>query len=123
MMAVVKRRGTIDFDGVAEIARSLPGVEHTASPEGIALKVRGKLFACTAIHKSAEPHSLMVRIGFEERELLLAAEPDAYYLTDHYRGYPAVLVRLSNVRRDTLRDLLEAAVRFVSEKKAGRSRS
>lgn len=123
MTAVVTRRGTIDADGLAEIARSLPGVEHTASPEGIALKIRGTLFACTAIHKSAESHSLMVRIGFEERERLLATEPGTYYLTDHYRGYQAVLVRLSNVRRDTLRDLLEVAVRFVSMNTARRSQS
>ena len=65
----------------------------------------------------------MVRIGFEERERLLATEPGTYYLTDHYRGYQAVLVRLSNVRRDTLRDLLEVAVRFVSMNTARRSQS
>jgi hypothetical protein len=123
MTAVAKRRGRVDLDAVSDIARSLPGVEHTASPRGIALKVHGTLFACTAIHESAEPHSLMVRIGFDEREPLLAAEPATYYLTGHYRGYPAVLVRLSNVRRDRLRDLLEAAVRFVSAKEARGSRS
>ena len=58
----------------------------------------------------------MVRIGPFERELLLRAEPETYYLTDHYRGYPAVLVRLSKVSRKAIRERLEDAVRFVSAK-------
>jgi PhnB protein len=120
--STARQRGKIDFDAVLEIARSLPGVEGSASSRGIGLKVRGKLFACTAIHKSAEPNSLMIRIGLDERELLLATEPDTYYLTDHYRGYPAVLVRLSKTDRNALRDLLEDAVQFVA-KKEGRSRT
>ena len=111
---MVKRRGRIDFDTVLEIARSMPGVQDSASPRGIGLKTRGKLVACTAVHKSAEPDSLMVRMDPEERELLLATEPDTYYLTDHYRGYPAILVRLSKIDRTTLRRLLKDAVQFVS---------
>jgi hypothetical protein len=119
---MTKQRGKIDFDAVLEVARSLPGVEEGASARGIGLKARGKLFACTAIHKSAEPNSLMVRIGLEERELLLATEPDTYYLTDHYRGHPAILVRLANIHRNALRDLLKDAAQFVSAKK-GRFRT
>lgn len=79
-----------------------------------ALKVRGKLVACMASHKSAEAGSLVVRIDFEQRAELVAAEPDTYYLTDHYVGYPAVLVRLSRIRADALADLLRSAWRFVS---------
>jgi hypothetical protein len=59
----------------------------------------------------------MVRIGTVEREFLLAAEPEAYYLTDHYRGYPAVLVRLSKISRQALRERLEGAVTFVGAKR------
>jgi hypothetical protein len=116
-----KQRGKIDFDTVLDIARSLPGVEESVSARDIGLKVRGKLFACTAIHKSAEPNSLMVRVGFDAREPLLAAKPETYYLTDHYRGYPAVLVRLSKIRRETLRNLLEDAAQFVSMRETRRS--
>jgi hypothetical protein len=107
----------IDFDIVRQIARTLPDVEEHTSSRGVGLKVRGKLLACEAIHKSAEPNSLMVRIGSDERELLLATEPGSYYLTDHYRGYPAVLVRLSKISRKALRELLEDAARFVTAKK------
>jgi hypothetical protein len=79
-----------------------------------ALKVRGNLLTCLAVHKSAEPGSIAVRIDFDQRAGLLAEAADTYYLTDHYRNYPVVLVRLSRVRIDELRDLLGAAWRFVT---------
>jgi hypothetical protein len=113
---VAKPRG-IDLDIVRQIARTLPGVEEHTSDRGTGFTVRGKLLACEAVHRSAEPASLMVRIGFTDREMLLAAEPETYYLTEHYRSYPAVLVRLSKVGRKALRERLEGAVRFVSARK------
>ena len=45
-----------------------------------------------------------------------AAAPDVYYVTDHYVDYNAVLVRLSRVKRDVLRDLLGRAYKFVTSK-------
>src|SRR5262245_42378262 len=111
-----KRRNRIDFDDVRKIALELPGVEESGTSRGPSLKVRGRLLTCPAIDKSAEPDSLMVRISVDERARLLAEDPDTYYLTDHYSGYPAVLVRLSQISRDSLRDLLESASRFVSAK-------
>jgi hypothetical protein len=116
---MTKRDDSIDFEAVQDIARSLPDVVDSTSSRGVAFKIRGKLFACAAIHKSAEPDSLMVRIDFDHRDALLAAQPAIYYLTDHYRGYPAILVRLGKINRDALRDLLHSAVLFVTAKKRG----
>ena len=79
-----------------------------------ALKVHGRLLTCLAIHKSAEPASLVVRTDFDERAALLAEEPETYYLTDHYVNHPVVLVRLSRIRADQLRDLLRSALRFIT---------
>ena len=79
-----------------------------------ALKVRGKMFACIASHKSAEPDTLVVRMDFDQRDELIATDPSTYYLTDHYVGYSTVLVRLSRVHPDALRDLLLTAWRFMS---------
>ena len=107
----------MDFDVVKQIARALPGVEEHTSPRGAGFTVGGTLVACEAVHASAEPGSLMVRIGSVERQFLLAAEPEAYYLTDHYRRYPAVLVRLSKISRKALRERLEGAVKFVGARK------
>ena len=110
-----------DFSVVVDAARALPGVEQSMTRDASALKVRGKLLACQAIHKSAEPDSIVVKIPMEQREELIAAEPDIYYLTEHYVNYPSVLVRLSRIHRDALRDLLAMAYRFADAKPKKRS--
>jgi hypothetical protein len=106
-------RGATNFDRVRKIGLALPGVEVSTAYGSPALKVRGKLLACLPTHHSAEPGSVMVRIGFDDRAELLAADPAAYYVSDHYRNYTAVLVRLSRVTSDVLRDLLGVAHKFV----------
>ena len=106
----MKRSG---FDAAIAIGRTLPDVEVTTTWGAPALKVRGKMFACVAINKSAEPNSMVVRMDTAQRDLLVEEDPDTYYLTDHYVGYPCVLVRLSRVGPDVLRDLLVGAQRFV----------
>ncbi len=114
-------RRTIDFETVRKIGLALPGVEEGTAYGSPALEVRGKLLACMAVHRSAEPGSLVIRVDFDDRAELLAADPDVYYVTDHYVGYNAVLVRLSRVNRDVLRDLLGMAYKFVTRKAAPRS--
>jgi hypothetical protein len=116
-------RSTIDFDTVRKIGSALPGVEESTAYGLPALKVHGKLLACVPAHRSAEPGSLVVRVGFDDRTELLAAAPDVYYVTDHYLGYTAVLVRLSRVTPDVLRDLLGMAHKFVNADTARRSPS
>ena len=98
----------------------MPGVEESTAYGSPVLKVRGKLLACIPTRRSAEPGSLAVRVDFEDRAELLAADPDVYYVTDHYVGYSAVLVRLSRVDRDVLRDLLGMAYKFVTRMAAPR---
>jgi hypothetical protein len=104
----------LGFDDVRKLARALPGIEESAGRQGPALKAHGKLLTCPAIHKSAESHSLVVKIGFDQRKELIAADPDVYYVTDHYLNYPSVLVRLSRIDRESLRRLLEKAWEFVN---------
>src|ERR1700688_2070535 len=112
---------TINFDAVRKIGLALPGVEESTAYGSPALKVHGKLMACIAINRSAEPGSLVVRVEFDDRTELLAADPNVYYVTDHYIPYNAVLVRLSRVKADVLRDLLGMAHKFVTRKAASRS--
>ena len=104
----------VALDTVRKIAHALPGVEESTAYGSPAFKVHGKLMACIAINRSAEPGSLMVRVDFDDRAELLAADPGVYYLTDHYAPYNAVLVRLSRVNPDVLRDLLGMAHKFVT---------
>jgi len=116
-------RSTINFDTVRKIGLTLPSVEESTAYGSPALKVHGKLLACVPAHRSAEPDSLVVRVGFDDRAELLAAAPDVYYVTDHYLNYTSVLVRLSRVTPDVLRDLLGMAHKFVTAHEARRSPS
>ena len=115
-------KNTIDFDTVRKIGLTLPGVEESTAYGSPALKVRGQLMACLPSHRSAEPGSLVVRVDFSDRAELLAAAPDVYYVTDHYIGYTSVLVRLSRVTPDVLRDLLGMAHKFVTQRSVSKKR-
>ena len=102
-------RKPLDFDDVRELAADLPGVEHAQGRGAPCLKVNGKLLTCPALHESAEPHSLVVKIAPEQRAKLMAEDPGVYYVTEHYVDYPTVLVRMARIRRTALRDVLNLA--------------
>ena len=116
---MAKQKTTFDF--VREIGLALPDVKTGAAYGSPALKVRGEMFACIAVHKSADPNTLAIRMDFDERDDLIAADPTVYYLTDHYENYPVVLVRLGRVHHDALRDLLGIGWRFVSTRRTRRA--
>jgi hypothetical protein len=109
------------FKPVESVGRTLPDVEVTTTWGQPALKVRGKMFVCIASHKSAEPNTLVVMMDFADRDALVEEDPATYYLKEHYLNYPCVLVRLSRVRADALRDLITGAHRFVSATVRGKS--
>ena len=102
------------FDTVCKIGLALPGVEEGTAYGSPALKVGGKMFVCIAINKSVEAHTLALRLPFDERDALIEEDPSTYYLKDHYVNYAVVLVRMSKVREDALRDLVRSSWRFVS---------
>jgi hypothetical protein len=72
------------------------------------------------MHPSAEPDTLVVRAELEDCERLIEDAPETYYLTDYYRSYPLVLIRLSRVAPDALRDLLSVSWRLTTAKARGR---
>src|SRR6266404_6821569 len=102
----------IPWETVREIAQTLPGAEESTSYGTPAFKVRGKLFA--RLHQDGE--SVVVGVNFEEREEMMSADPEKFYITDHYRNFPWMLVRLTKVRSDQLRDLLIGSWRRVAPK-------
>lgn len=108
----------VTFATARKLALELPNVEEATGYGKPALKVSGKMFAYMPSNKSAEPDSLGVRVDFEQRAELLAGAPDVYYITPHYQAYPAVLVRMSRITPDQLKDLLTMAYRFVLRKSA-----
>ena len=108
-----RKPAPVTFDTVREVALALPGVEEGTSYGTPALKVRGKLLA--RLREDGE--SFVLPIDFADRDFLLGAEPDTFFITDHYAGYPMVLVRLSSVRRGEVGKLLERAWRPLASKK------
>lgn len=100
----------VTFEQLRKIALSLEGVEQGTSYGTPGFKVRGKLIA----RLKEDGDSLVVGTTFEEREAMMADDPETYYITDHYLKYPWILVRLSRIHRDVLRDLLVRAHRLAS---------
>jgi hypothetical protein len=107
----------LTFEDVRRIALALPGVEEGTSYGTPAFRVGGKLLA--RLHDSRE--ALVVKVGFDEREMLMAAAPDIFFITDHYRGYPMMLVRIARVEAATIRRLLENTWREIAPKKLVKS--
>jgi hypothetical protein len=114
----MKTRWPDAFDIVKELGCSLPNVEATTRYDGSpVLEIHGIFMAGLAMHASAEPDTLVVRAEFEEREGLLEDAPETYYVTDYYRRYPVVLVRLSLLKREVLRELLAGSWRMTAAKR------
>jgi hypothetical protein len=99
---------SVTFDTVRRIALALPKVEEGTSYGTPAFRVGKKFLA--RLWEDGEV--LVVKIGFDEREILMKADPETFFLTDHYQGYPSVLVRLAKVDSDELREVLEQAWRY-----------
>jgi hypothetical protein len=123
MTARATKRKTLSFDDVREIGLALPGVEESTSYGTASLKIHGKLMACPAINKSAEPGSIAFLMSFDDRDALLSEAPDIYYLTDHYVNYPCVLVRLSRIEREALKDLVRMSWQFVTRESPTRKKA
>lgn len=114
----------ITFKNVTAVALTFPDVEAATKYDGsLVLKARGSFMAGMATHPSAERDTLVVRVALDERAWLLEDAPDTYYVTDYYCKYPVVLVRLSRVSRDALRDLLSVSWRLAVAKTGRRRQS
>jgi hypothetical protein len=110
------RRGAargLDFEAVCALGAALPGVEVGSSYGTPALKVRGKLL----VRLKEDGETIVLRTPFVVREHLLRTAPDAFFVTDHYRDYPAVLVRLARAERAVIAQLLEDAWRGAAPKR------
>jgi hypothetical protein len=113
----IARAPSDTFNTVRDVGLALPNVQAATKYDGSpVLKVGGAFMAGLATHRSAEPATLVVRVGVEEREWLLQEAPETYYLTGYYRPHPVVLVRLSRIDRDALRDLLSVSWRLTLRK-------
>jgi hypothetical protein len=107
-----------DFERVTRLARAarLPEVTLATSYGTPALAVRGKSFV-----RIRQAGILVVMCAIEEKEMLMEAEPDLYFETDHYKGWPAMLVRLAAINDAELTQRLLAAWRQKAPKRLAAS--
>jgi hypothetical protein len=101
------------LEDVRAIALALPETIERPSYGTPGFRVRDRLFA-----RLREEDVLVVWVAdLDEKEMLLAAEPDRLFTVPHYDGHPTVLVRLSAVDREELRELLADAWRARAPKR------
>jgi len=96
----------VGWDTVREIALSFPEVDESGEAR-TAFRVRGKLFAWAA--RERDGGGLGIRVDREEKQLILGSNPDVYFSSPHYDGWPGVQIRLENVDPEELRMRLEDA--------------
>ena len=100
---------------VVRIGTSFPGVEVGTSYGTPALKLGGRGGICRL---RTDPDALVMRVAdMGEREALLQGQPEAFFSTPHYDGYPYVLVRLEEVDPQELAELIEEAWRIRAPKR------
>lgn len=111
----------IDIAAVRRLALALPEAADDCRPDRLAFSVGGKGFAWTYLvrDRPKAPRRprldvLAVRCALERKEMLIAAAPERFFDDDHYRGYPAVLVRLAAIDEAALAGLLDAAWRLAA---------
>ncbi len=100
-------RAALTFDEVLALCEELPGVEEGVSYGTRAIKVKGKLL----VRLKEDGETIVLKMSFVVRDVLLHEHPHTFFLTDHYRDSPVVLVRLKSVAKKQLTELLESAWR------------
>jgi hypothetical protein len=98
-------------------ARNLPGVTRATSYGTPSLKVRDKSFV-----RPKDTTTLVLLCPAEQKTLLMEISPDIYFETDHYVGYPAVLIQLAVISDEELSLRLEDAWRFKAPKRLAAQR-
>jgi len=100
-------------DTVRRIALAFPEVvegEYFGTP---AFYVRRKLM----LRLWEDGETLVAKVDPADRPHFLEQWPDTFYLTDHYRNYPTMLVHLLSIHEDALRGVIEGAWRFTAPKR------
>lgn len=106
-----QRRG-VTWPQVCQLALRLPGVERGTSYGTPSLHVRKKFLA----RLKEDGETVAIRVDFADRDVLIELDPEAFYVTDHHVGHPAMLVRLKQVRLAMLERLIEQAWRMQAPK-------
>jgi hypothetical protein len=101
-------------DEMEAIVMAFPGAERGVSYGSPSYKVNGKFF--TRLRR--DDQSLVIMdISFDEREMLMEAEPATFHLTPHYKDYPCVLARMASLHPGSFKNFLDRRWRKIAPKK------
>ena len=100
-------------DEMREIILSFPGAEEDESYGAPAYKVNGKFF--TRLRRD-DASVVLMEVSFDEREMLLEAEPATFHFTAHYKAYPCVLARIATLHPGSFHAFLERRFRKIAKK-------
>ena len=109
---MARSRG-VDYEGLREMVAAFPGVEEGTSYGTPAFRGRKKLIA----RMWEDLGTVVVPVEWDQRDTLLEADPDAFFLTDHYRDHPWVCICMAKVRPAVLREVVETAWRKAASKR------
>lgn len=112
-MTQIDKRLPLTFDSVTELALAYPGVEPGMAYGTRALRVRGKFMA----RLKEDGETLVLKVSEPEREFRMALDPETFFITEHYRNYDAVLVRLERIAYEDLSDVVEQSWRWVAPRR------
>ncbi|WP_176705885.1 MmcQ/YjbR family DNA-binding protein [Paenibacillus hemerocallicola] len=101
------------FEAIRRMALSLPGVTESVSYGTPSFKLKDKLLA--RLHEDGV--SLVLKMDLSARDIVMQVNPEVYSITEHYRKYPYVLVKLTEADPNDLREHFQAAWRTVAPKK------
>jgi len=99
------------YERYLKIVLALPGTQAATSYGTPSVKVRGKILSRW---RTESEGALAIRCDFLDRQILLQAQPEVFFLTDHYLNYPMILMRIEKASSDALIDVTERAWRLVA---------
>lgn len=101
------------LDDIRRIALALPKVEERTSYGTPAFFIGKKML----VRFKEDGADVVFRMSLEEKAFLMEADPDTFYETDHYKGWPAVLARLAKLDEATVHRLIERQWRASAPRK------
>jgi hypothetical protein len=109
-----KARGVTAAE-VKKFALSFPEAHEKPSYSRPAFFIAKKFF--TRVRSEDASLVMGVEGGMETRDMMLELDPETYFITDHYKDWPFILVRLSHITKDELRTMLDRRFRAIAPKK------
>jgi hypothetical protein len=102
-------------DEMEAIVMAFPGAEKGISYGRPSYKLNGKFF--TRLRRE-DDSVVLLEVSFDEREMLIEAEPQTFHFTAHYKDYPSVLARIATLHPGSFRNFLERRFRKIAKKAA-----